>query len=50
MIAKPCVDAMDRACVDECPVEAIFYEDDLPGERARFLADLPPLSEMGGGG
>jgi NAD-dependent dihydropyrimidine dehydrogenase PreA subunit len=47
VIALPCVDLKDRACVDECPVdciyegdcgacepvcpvEAIFYEDDLP--------------------
>ena len=32
VIAEPCVDVMDRACVEECPVEAIFYEDDLPVE------------------
>ena len=60
-IAQPCVDVMDRACVEECPVdciyegkrslyihpdecvdcgacepacpvEAIFYEDDVPDE------------------
>jgi NAD-dependent dihydropyrimidine dehydrogenase PreA subunit len=61
VIAMPCVDLKDRACVEECPVdciyeggrslyihpdecvdcgacepvcpvEAIFYEDDLPGQ------------------
>jgi ferredoxin len=61
VIAKPCVDILDKACIDECPVdciyegsrmmyiqpdecvdcgacepvcpvEAIFYEDDLPTE------------------
>ena len=61
VIGKPCVDVMDRSCVEECPVdciyegeralyihpdecvdcgacepvcpvEAIFYEDDVPGE------------------
>ena len=68
VIAKPCVDVKDRACVDECPVdciyegerslyiqpdecvdcgacepvcpvEAIYYEDDLPPELAPYLAD-----------
>jgi NAD-dependent dihydropyrimidine dehydrogenase PreA subunit len=68
VIAQPCVDVMDRACVDECPVdciyeggrslyihpdecvdcgacepvcpvEAIFYEDDLPGDWIPYLAD-----------
>ncbi|MDR1264111.1 MAG: ferredoxin family protein [Propionibacteriaceae bacterium] len=65
VIALPCVDTMDKACVDECPVdciyegnrmlyinpvecvdcgacepacpvEAIFYEDDLPTEYAGY--------------
>ena len=76
VIALPCVDVKDRACVEECPVDciyegprtlyinpdecvdcgacepvcptqAIFYEDDLPGEwaewthiNAAFFADL----------
>ncbi|MDT0203453.1 ferredoxin [Nocardioides sp. AE5] len=68
VIAQPCVDVMDRACVDECPVdciyeggrslyihpdecvdcgacepvcpmEAIFYEDDLPAQWAPFEED-----------
>ncbi|WP_440713316.1 ferredoxin [Gordonia sp. FQ] len=68
VIAEPCVDVMDRACVEECPVdciyeggrslyihpdecvdcgacepvcpvEAIFYEDDLPEEWAPYLTD-----------
>jgi NAD-dependent dihydropyrimidine dehydrogenase PreA subunit len=66
VVALPCVDTKDKACVDECPVdciyegnrmlyinpdecvdcgacepvcpvEAIFYEDDLPGEYADYL-------------
>ncbi len=66
VIAQPCVDVKDRACVDECPVdciyegnrmlyihpeecvdcgacepvcpvEAIFYEDDLPADQQPFL-------------
>lgn len=75
-IAQPCVDVMDKACVEECPVdciyegkrslyihpdecvdcgacepvcpvEAIFYEDDVPDEwlayneaNAAFFDDL----------
>ncbi|MBB1151660.1 ferredoxin [Amycolatopsis dendrobii] len=89
VIAEPCVDVMDRACVDECPVdciyvgerslyihpdecvdcgacepvcpvEAIYYEDDLPDrwriyaeDNARFFSEtLPgrdaPLDSPGG--
>ncbi len=65
VIAQPCVDVKDRACVDECPVdciyeggrtlyiqpdecvdcgacepvcpvEAIYYEDDLPEEWSQY--------------
>lgn len=68
VIAEPCIDVVDRACVDECPVDciyegerslyiqpdecidcgacepvcpvqAIFYEDDLPAEWSAFTAD-----------
>jgi NAD-dependent dihydropyrimidine dehydrogenase PreA subunit len=68
VIALPCVDILDRACVEECPVdciyegaralyiqpdecvdcgacepvcpvEAIFYEDDLPAVWSVFTAD-----------
>jgi NAD-dependent dihydropyrimidine dehydrogenase PreA subunit len=89
VIALPCVDVLDRACVEECPVdciyegarslyihpdecvdcgacepvcpvEAIYYEDDLPErwwphleDNARFFTDsLPgrdaPLDSPGG--
>jgi len=89
VIGEPCVDIMDRACVDECPVdciyegerslyiqpdecvdcgacepvcpvEAIYYEDDLPDDlqpykddNARFFNEpLPgreqPLGSPGG--
>jgi NAD-dependent dihydropyrimidine dehydrogenase PreA subunit len=91
VIGEPCIDIMDRACVDECPVdciyegarslyinpdecvdcgacepvcpvEAIYYEDDLPDalrpykdDNARFFAEpLPgrdrPLGSPGGAG
>jgi NAD-dependent dihydropyrimidine dehydrogenase PreA subunit len=68
VIAQPCIDVVDRACVDECPVdciyegaralyihpdecvdcgacepvcpvEAIFYEDDVPTPWSPFIAD-----------
>src|SRR3954449_9286372 len=68
VIAEPCIDVVDRACVEECPVdciyegdralyiqpdecvdcgacepvcpvEAIFYEDDLPAQWSIFAAD-----------
>jgi NAD-dependent dihydropyrimidine dehydrogenase PreA subunit len=89
VIGEPCIDVMDRACVEECPVdciyeggrslyiqpdecvdcgacepvcpvEAIYYEDDLPArwqiyteDNARFFTDpLPgraaPLGSPGG--
>jgi NAD-dependent dihydropyrimidine dehydrogenase PreA subunit len=82
VIAEPCVDVLDRACVDECPVdciyegrrmlyihpdecvdcgacepvcpvEAIYYEDDLPDqwspylqENVRFFAEVLPGAEV----
>jgi ferredoxin len=27
VIAEPCVDVMDKACVDVCPVDCIHYEE-----------------------
>jgi len=68
VIAEPCIDVVDRACVEECPVdciyegsralyiqpdecvdcgacepvcpvEAIFYEDDLPAQWSVFATD-----------
>ena len=78
VITQPCVDVLDKACIDECPVdciyegermlyihpdecvdcgacepvcpvEAIYYEDDLPAalepyreDNARFFAEPLP--------
>ncbi|HVA59032.1 MAG TPA: ferredoxin [Mycobacteriales bacterium] len=68
VIGEPCVDVVDRACVEECPVdciyegvralyihpdecvdcgacepvcpvEAIYYEDDLPAQWAEYTED-----------
>jgi len=27
VIAEPCIDVMDKACVDVCPVDCIHYEE-----------------------
>ena len=37
VIALPCVDVKDRACVDECPVKAIFQQEDVPGEWNKYV-------------
>jgi NAD-dependent dihydropyrimidine dehydrogenase PreA subunit len=68
VIGQPCLDVMDRSCIDECPVdciyegarilyinpdecvdcgacepvcpvEAIYYEEDLPEAQRPYLAD-----------
>jgi NAD-dependent dihydropyrimidine dehydrogenase PreA subunit len=33
VIAEPCVDVLDRACVEECPVDCIYE-----GERALYIS------------
>lgn len=80
IIAEPCVDVLDRACVDECPVdciyegermlyiqpdecvdcgacepvcpvEAIYYEDDLPEKwQAYFDANIDFFKDIGSPG
>ncbi len=77
MIALPCVDVKDRACIDECPVdciyegerslyihpdecvdcgacepvcpvEAIYYEDDLPDEwQDYYTANVEFFDDIG---
>jgi len=32
VVAQPCVDVLDRACVQECPVDCIY-----PGERMAYI-------------
>jgi NAD-dependent dihydropyrimidine dehydrogenase PreA subunit len=80
VITEPCIDVMDLACIEECPVdciyqgesmsyvhpaecvdcgacepvcpvEAIFYEDDVPQEQRRFIEigqDFSMVVEGGG--
>ncbi len=35
-----------RRCEPVCPVEAIFYEDDVPGQRAQFTAGNAKFSDQ----
>ncbi len=35
-ITQPCIDVIDQSCVDVCPVDAIYAEDDLPEDQAAF--------------
>ena len=82
VIAEPCIDVLDRSCVEECPVdciyegaralyihpdecvdcgacepvcpvEAIYYEDDVPEAWSAFTEDnarffMEPLAEATG--
>lgn len=80
IIAQPCVDVLDKGCIDECPVdciyegermlyihpdecvdcgacepvcpvEAIYYEDDLPEEWADFYnANVDFFDDLGSPG
>ncbi|HEY6738487.1 MAG TPA: ferredoxin [Actinopolymorphaceae bacterium] len=80
VIAQPCVDLKDRACVDECPVdciyegermlyihpdecvdcgacepvcpvEAIFYEDDVPEQwKDYYAANVDFFDDLGSPG
>ena len=36
IIAQPCVDVKDKSCIEECPVEAIYYEDDVPSQWKQY--------------
>ena len=32
VITEPCIDVLDKGCVEVCPVTAIFAEDDVPDQ------------------
>lgn len=38
VIAEPCIDVKDRACVEVCPVKAIFVEDEVPAQWKDYIA------------
>lgn len=51
VVALPCVDVKDRSCIEECPVEAIYYEDDLPQKWADYYqANVEFFTEIGSPG
>ena len=39
VIAEPCVDLMDRSCVDACPVDSIVLAGMATAEEAAHIAD-----------
>ena len=48
VIAEPCIDVKDKACVEVCPVKAIFVEDETPEQwksdielNRQFFVDNP---------
>lgn len=44
IIAEPCVDVMDRACVEVCPVDCIYEADatNLPENERRNMLYIHP--------
>ncbi len=36
VIAEPCINTKDTACVEVCPVQAIFPQEDLPEKWTHF--------------
>ncbi len=37
VIAEPCIDVKDKACVEVCPVKAIFVDDETPEQSKHFI-------------
>ena len=37
IIAEPCINVKDKACVEVCPVKAIFAEDETPANWKNFI-------------
>ena len=38
IITEPCIGTKDSACVDVCPVEAIFALDEVPEKWKNYIA------------
>jgi hypothetical protein len=62
VITQACVDVLDKACIDECPVDCIYegdrmlyihpyYEDDVPDKWKDFYnANVEFFSDLGSPG
>ena len=37
IIAEPCINVKDKACVEVCPVKAIFAEDETPEQWKNYI-------------
>ena len=37
IIAEPCINVKDKACVEVCPVKAIFAEDETPANWKNYI-------------
>ena len=37
VITEPCIGVKDASCVDVCPVNAIFFEDDTPNQWKSYV-------------
>lgn len=38
VITEPCIGTKDQSCVEVCPVEAIYPEDEVPEEMESYIA------------
>ena len=37
VVTEPCKGCKDKSCLKVCPVEAIFYEDDVPVQWFNYI-------------
>jgi NAD-dependent dihydropyrimidine dehydrogenase PreA subunit len=51
VIAQPCVDVKDKACIEECPVDCIYEEDDVPEQWSEYYkANVEFFDDLGSPG
>ena len=37
VITEPCIGTKDQSCVEVCPVEAIYPEDEVPDDQESYI-------------